>query len=105
MQLKIGSYTDICISFQTNCSCLDYELQRQNLRFVGIQFDTPTFDRILKDQAAKPVDMLSNIGGTMGLLTGFSLISAVEIVYFGAKILLKYLYDQRKKNNKEFKHY
>ena len=27
--------------------------------------------------------MLSTIGGTMGLLTGFSIISFVEIMYFG----------------------
>ena len=70
---------------------LDYETRRQNLRFVGIHFDTPTFDRILKDRAAKPVDILSNIGGTMGLLTGFSVISAVEILYFTVKIALKYI--------------
>ena len=35
-----------------------------------------------EDEKAKFVDKLSAIGGTMGLLTGFSLISAVEIVYF-----------------------
>ena len=57
------------------------------LRFVRIFFDTPTFDRITKDQAAKFVDKLSAIGGTMGLLTGFSIISAVEILYFAAKIV------------------
>ena len=28
---------------------------------------------------------VSLIGGTMGLLTGFSIISGVEIVYFAAK--------------------
>ena len=56
------------------------------MRFVRIYFDTPTFDRITKDRAAKFVDMLSAIGGTMGLLTGFSIISAVEIVYFGIKM-------------------
>ena len=61
------------------------------LRFVRIYFDTPTFDRITKDRAAKFVDMLSAIGGTMGLLTGFSLISGVEIIYFGVKIILKIL--------------
>ena len=33
--------------------------------------------------------MLSAIGGTMGLLTGFSILSAVEIVYFAAKILFE----------------
>ena len=39
------------------------------------------------EKAAKFVDMLSAIGGTMGLLTGFSIISGVEIIYFAVKIL------------------
>ena len=39
------------------------------------------------DRAAKFSDMLSAIGGTMGLLTGFSFISAVEILYFAWKII------------------
>ena len=60
---------------------------KNKLRYVRIFFDTPTFDRITKDRAAKFVDMLSAIGGTMGLLTGFSIISGVEIIYFTAKIL------------------
>ena len=58
------------------------------LRFVRIFFDTPTFDRITKDRAAKFVDMLSAIGGTMGLLTGFSIISGVEVLYFTSKVIL-----------------
>ena len=41
------------------------------------------------------MDQLSAIGGTMGLLTGFSIISGVEILYFLGKIILKIL------NNKE----
>ena len=56
------------------------------MRYVRIFFETPTFDRIEMDRAAKFVDMLSAIGGTMGLLTGFSIISGVEILYFAAKI-------------------
>ena len=44
-------------------------------------------DRVTKDRAAKFVDMLSAIGGTMGLLTGFSIISGVEIFYFFLKII------------------
>ena len=59
------------------------------LRFIRIYFETPTFDRITKDRAAKFVDVLSAIGGTMGLLTGFSIISAVEILYFAVKIIFK----------------
>ena len=62
-------------------SFLDYSHQ-PNLQYVRIYFDTPIFDKITKDRAAKFVDMLSAIGGTMGLLTGFSIISAVEIFYF-----------------------
>ena len=58
------------------------------MRFVRIYFDTPTFDRITKDRAAKFVDMLSAIGGTMGLLTGFSIISGVEIIYFTLKLII-----------------
>ena len=66
---------------------LEFEWTNQ-LRFVRIYFDTPTFDRIEKDRAAKFTDMLSAIGGTMGLLTGFSIISGVEIVYFATKIIV-----------------
>ena len=41
------------------------------LRFMRIyfDFDVTTFDRITKDRSARFVDMLSAIGGTMGLLT------------------------------------
>ena len=58
------------------------------MRFVRIYFDTATYDKITKDRSAKFVDMLSAIGGTMGLLTGFSIISGVEIVYFTTKYFL-----------------
>ena len=77
-----------------NLLLADYEWKHK-MRFVRIYFDTPTFDRITKDRAAKFVDMLSAIGGTMGLLTGFSIISGVEIMYFTAKILFSYV---KKKN-------
>ena len=32
--------------------------------------------------------MLAAIGGTMGLLTGFSIMGGKEILYFGFKIIL-----------------
>ena len=60
-----------------------------DLKYVRIYFDTTTFDKITKDRAAKFVDKLSAIGGTMGLLSGFSLITAVEIVYFSVKTMLQ----------------
>ena len=38
------------------------------------------------DKAAKFEDMLSAIGGTMGLLTGFSIISGIELFLFLIKV-------------------
>ena len=74
------------LNYISNLNVSDYEWKNK-LKFVRIYFDTPTFDRITKDKAAKFVDMLSAIGGTMGLLTGFSIISGVEILYFTHKII------------------
>ena len=56
-----------------------------------IYFDVTTFDLVINDRSAKFVDMLAAFGGTMGLLTGFSLISGVEIVYFGLKLISEFL--------------
>ena len=53
---------------------------------MRIFFNTPTFDRITRDSRMKAGDIIASLGGTMGLLTGFSIISAVEIIYFAAKI-------------------
>ena len=66
----------------------EYDLEL-NMKFVRIYFDVTTFDKITKDRAAKFVDMLSAIGGTMGLLTGFSIISGVEILFFAFRTILK----------------
>ena len=44
------------------------------------------FDKITKDSATNMMDMVSAIGGTMGLFTGFSIISGVEILFYLTKI-------------------
>ena len=75
------------LSLFTEIVILEGFVWKNKLRLVRIFFDTPTFDRIEKDQAAKFVDILSAIGGTMGLFTGFSIISGVELVFFVFKIL------------------
>lgn len=62
-----------------------------NLRYVRIYFDATTLDRITMDRAAKFEDKMAIIGGTMGLLTGFSIISGVEILYFFGKMFLQAL--------------
>ena len=73
-----------------------YELET-NLHYVNIYFDVPPFyDRITKDRSAKFVDMLSAVGGTMGLLTGFSIISGIEVIYFAVKIMIDSMQRKRK---------
>lgn len=56
------------------------------MKYVKVNFAAPVYDKITKDKAAKFVDQLSAIGGTMGLLTGFSIISGVEILYFAFRL-------------------
>ena len=58
------------------------------LRYLRIFFEAEPFDKITKDSSAKFTDMLAAIGGTMGLLTGFSILSGIEILYFGFKMIL-----------------
>ena len=63
------------------------EYKWDELELVAIFFNTPGYDEITKDTAAKPVDIISTIGGTLGLFTGFSIISGVEILYFMGRFL------------------
>ena len=62
--------------------------RRPQLKFVQIYFGTATYDKIQSDVKVTVEAQLGLIGGTMGLLTGFSLLSAVEIVYFAIKFFL-----------------
>ena len=55
---------------------------QSTLQLVEIYFDTATFDDIERDKKIKTEAQLSLIGGTMGLLTGFSIISSIEIIFF-----------------------
>ena len=79
------------------CLGLDAEL---NLKYVRIYFGAETFNRVTKDRAVKFVDEISAIGGTMGLFTGFSIMSAVEIVYFGVKIIVQMVKRCSQRNQK-----
>ena len=85
-----GLFIDFKTWLRQYFNILDYEMRRNRLIWVEIQFATSTFDRVTKDKAAKFVDMLSAVGGTMGLLTGFSIISGVEIVYFAIIIVINF---------------
>ena len=70
------------LAFLSNDKRIGTELPPSTLQLVEIYFDTSTFDDIDRDKKIKTEDQLSLIGGTMGLLTGFSIISGVEIIFF-----------------------
>ena len=65
-----------------HCTIIGDELPHSTVQLVQIYFDTATFDSIEKDRKVKIEAQLSLVGGTMGLLTGFSIISGVEIIFF-----------------------
>ena len=93
-------FLSICFhSFHISVARKELELQ-----VVHIYFDTSTFDRVEKDvkviledelisiickSKVTLVAQLGLIGGTMGLFTGFSILSGIEILYFAAKFFLK----------------
>ena len=58
------------------------------LQVIQIYFDTATYDEIERDVKVTVNAQLGLIGGTMGLLTGFSILSGVEILYYLAKFFM-----------------
>ena len=53
----------------------------EEMYFIEIYFDTSTFEKIEQEEKMTLEAQLGVIGGTMGLLTGFSILSGVEIIY------------------------
>ena len=56
-------------------------IERLGLKYIKLNFNDFVFTKITKDRATTFVNMLSAIGGTLGLLTGFTIITAV--IFFG----------------------
>ena len=65
------------------------ELEYPTLEVVKIYFGAATYDKIEKDVKVTLEAALGLIGGTMGLLTGFSILSGVEIIYYVIRFLWK----------------
>ena len=77
-----------CWWFSWTISPAAIALDYAPLQLVQIYFDTATFDEIERDVKVTLEAQLGLIGGTMGLLTGFSILSGVEIIYFTIKLLI-----------------
>ena len=55
---------------------------RRLLEVVKIYFQTSTFDQVTRDARTDMVTKISLIGGTLGLFTGFSFVSGLELINF-----------------------
>ena len=58
-----------------------------DIYFIEIFFATSTYDKVEQDKKMTLEAQLGLIGGTMGFLTGFSIFSLVEIVYYFIRFL------------------
>ena len=60
----------------------------EQIHLIQIFIDTATYDEIEQDVKVTLEAQLGLIGGTMGLLTGFSILSGVEIIYYAIKFFI-----------------
>ena len=68
-----------------------------SLDVIQIYFDTATYDEIEKDVKVTMESALGLIGGTMGLFTGFSILSGIEIIYYTLKFFSRLRITWKKK--------
>ena len=55
---------------------------QSDLRYIYVRMVRPSTVIIVKTATMTAIDMISNIGGTLGLFSGFSIISGLEILYW-----------------------
>ena len=80
--IEIIVLLDIRINWSRFISALPNEAE---MYFIEIFFDISTYDKVEQDKKMTLEAQLGLIGGTMGLLTGFSILSGVEIIYYAIK--------------------
>ena len=69
---------------------LEVQLPYHKIEYINIHLATETFDKIEKDDKVTTEAALGLIGGTMGLFTGFSILSGIEIIYFFMKYIISF---------------
>ena len=68
---------------------------------VQIFFASATYDEVKHDVKVTPEAALGLVGGTMGLFTGFSVLSGIEIIFFAAKFVLSLRIPRQGKRRQE----
>ena len=61
---------------------------RRDIIYLNFFFDTQIITQITLEMRVSTFDKLSLIGGTMGLFTGISIITVIEIIWWMAQFLI-----------------
>ena len=65
-----------------NAASPNYDAYEKDIAMVTFFFESTTAFEYSRDERMTLIQYISQMGGLMGLCTGFSFISAVEIVYW-----------------------
>ena len=79
---------------------LAQERFKNDISILNFFFDTPTITQISLEMRVNTFDKLSMIGGTLGLYTGISIITLIEMVWWLIKFGI-YAFRRQLKNAKK----
>ena len=71
------------------------------MRVVQVFFASATYDKVKHDVKVSVEAALGLIGGTMGLFTGFSVLSGIEIIFFVVKFVLSLMIPRQSKRKQD----
>ena len=77
--------------YASDLSKLDYDSLKRNLVQIWVSYSELGYDRYVEIAKTEVIDLVSNIGGTLGLFLGMSFLSIAEIL----DILLQILFCNR----------
>ena len=77
---------------------LTYDLLKESVLSLNIYYDKLTYTGIKKDTKTELIDLISNIGGLLGLFLGISFLSFVEIIEIIIETLV-IMFSKHKINN------
>ncbi|KAL4239574.1 hypothetical protein ACF0H5_000385 [Mactra antiquata] len=84
-----ASWTDVCDKYRNkNLDYFDLERERNNFVRALIYFEDLNYERITEEPLYEGVRFLSDIGGTLGLFLGASVLSIVEVLQVIMEIIL-----------------
>ena len=100
--MNFGVYCKLLLQDQSHHSSSELMAVEDfiTLTRIYIRDKSTTLTEILMTASVSTLDVISNIGGTFGLFTGFSILSGVEMIYWVIKFLQEKLFRKRRKKER-----